>query len=89
MSEEGWANLLMMAADCVKSDLTPEQAEKKEAVIQTARALTQQWKELMSKRGPDWEPPGLYIEDSYTAEERTRENIGSELNKKRDQQIHP
>ena len=45
--------------------------------------------ELMSKRGPDWEPPGLYIEDSYTAEERTRENIGSEVNKKRDQQIHP
>ena len=56
MSEEGWANLLMMAADCVKSDLTPEQAEKNEAVIQTARALTQQWKELMSKFADDGPP---------------------------------
>ena len=89
MSEEGWANLLMMAADCVKSDLTPEQAERKEVVIKTARALTQQWEELVAKRGPDWEPPGLYIEDSYTAEERIRENAGSETDKKRDQQIHP
>ena len=81
-----------MVLESVKLDLTAEQAAEKEAVIQTAHDLMTACDEFMSQgdgtMGTDT-PPGLHTGDCYTAEERCRFNARTEMNRKKDQQIHP